>query len=427
MRKNTKSRLPIIILAAIIAAVSFVIFFKGQNEEVVITPPPIRLNDTLRNEMSDYEELAKMDKTIENYLHKWNLRGASLAISRNDSLLYAKGYGWADEEKEVKMGPNHILRMASVSKLVTAIGIMKMQEDNLLTIKDTVFGPQGILCDSTYCSWIKDKKIYDITIEHLLRHQGGFSRDPMFSSLDVMGQLQLTEAPTNDDFLKVTLRRPVRFKPGEWQRYSNLGYMILSKIIERKSGLSYEEYIQKNVLEPAGCFDFHIANNYYEEKFDNEVRYYTHEGDGKYIEEYNKSGKIVERCYGGNNINGLTGAGAWCGSPAELCRLVSTIDGDDTIPDILSKESIGAMTEYFDPDTYSLGWNDTKANGTWTRTGTLAGTSALVKRFPDGECWVMITNTSTWRGPGFTSETGRLFDKCREQFSALLPKKDMFH
>jgi hypothetical protein len=73
MRKNTKSRLPIIILAAIIAAVSFVIFFKGQNEEVVITPPPIRLNDTLRNEMSDYEELAKMDKTIENYLHKWNL------------------------------------------------------------------------------------------------------------------------------------------------------------------------------------------------------------------------------------------------------------------------------------------------------------------------------------------------------------------
>ncbi len=60
---------------------------------------------------------------------------------RNDSLLFAKGYGEADTDK--KMGPGNILRMASVSKLVTAVGIMVLQERGLLSIKDHVFGPDG--------------------------------------------------------------------------------------------------------------------------------------------------------------------------------------------------------------------------------------------------------------------------------------------
>ena len=144
------------------------------------------------------------------------------------------------------------------------------------------------------------------------------------------------------------------------------------------------------------------------------------------VEEYNLSGRMVERCYGGNDITGLSGAGAWCGSPAELCRFVAAIDGKPEIKDIISAESVAAMTEYFDPDTFSLGWNDTKPTGEWTRTGTLGGTSALVKYFPDGECWIMITNTSTWKGPGFTDYTEQLFRECRTKYGDLLPAQDLF-
>ena len=135
---------------------------------------------------------------------------------------------------------------------------------------------------------------------------------------------------------------------------------------------------------------------------------------------------MVERCYGGNDIRGLSGAGAWCGSPAELCRFIGAIDGRPGIADIISAESVAEMTEYFNPETYSLGWNDTKPDGEWTRTGTLGGTSALVKYYPDGECWVMITNTSTWRGPGFTRMTEGLFRRCREGYSNALPCQDLF-
>ena len=359
-------------------------------------------------------------------MRKWELKGASLAITRNDSLLYAKGYGWADEEKGIEMEPSHIMRMASVSKLITAVGIMVLQDEGKLSIKDTVFGPSGILNDTLFNSVIKDRNHHKITVEHLLRHQGGFYRDPLFSSRDVKHQMQLDNPPVKEDFYKLVLSKRLSFAPGTWQRYSNFGYLLLSEIIEKVSGMPYEEFIRTKVLAPAGCYDMHIGGNYYEDKRHNEVRYYTHNGDGKYIEDYSDNGQMVERCYGGNNIPLLSGAGAWCASPAEIARLVASIDGRGEVPDIISHEAFEQMTEYFDKDTFSLGWNDTTPEKGWSRTGTLSGTCALVRQFPDGECWIMITNTSTYRGPGQARYTEALFKQCRELYSSKLPARDMF-
>ena len=395
---------------------------RPVEEEVTI----FRLNDSIRNVMSDIPELEGLDSRIEKYLKRWQMKGGSLAITRGDSLVYAKGYGWADEELGIPMEPGHILRMASVSKLITATGIMVLQDRDSLSIRDTVFGPRGILNDSIFTSLVRYRDYKKITVEHLLRHQAGFGRDPLFSSRDVKHQLRLDHTPVAEDFYSVVLNRPLRFKPGSWQQYSNLGYLLLSEIIEKVSGMPYEEFIRKEVLEPAGCFDMHIAGNYYEDKRPNEVRYYTHEGDGKYIEDYTDNGVMVERSYGGNNIPLLQGAGAWCGSPIEIARLVASIDGSPEVPDIISPEAVAEMTGYYDRDTFSLGWNDTHPDKGWTRTGTLSGTCALVHRYPDGECWILITNTSTWRGPSQSRYTESLFRQCRELYSPLLPKRNLF-
>jgi CubicO group peptidase (beta-lactamase class C family) len=303
---------------------------------------------------------------------------------------------------------------------------MVLQDRGMLNIKDTVFGPSGILKDTLFTSIIKDKNHHKITIEHLLRHQGGFHRDPVFSSRDVKNQMQLDHAPEKEDFYRLVLSRRLRFAPGSWQKYSNFGYILLSDIIEEVSGMPYEEFMKKEVLAPAGCFDMHIAKTYYKEKRHNEVRYYTHEGDGQFIEEYTGSGKIVERCYGGNNIPLLSGAGAWCGSPIEIARLVASIDGDPGVPDIISADAVAQMTEYFDTETFSLGWNDTNPEKGWSRSGTLSGTCALVKRFPDGECWILITNTSSWKGPRQATYTNELFRQCRASYSKKLPKQNLF-
>lgn len=399
---------------------------RGNDIEETPHPVPVNLNGTLTNEMSDTSCLAGFDKIVKDYLTYWGIHGASLSVMRNDSLLFAKGYGEADTGK--KMGPGNILRMASVSKLVTAVGIMVLQERGLLSIKDHVFGPDVILNDSTYNAAIKDTLYYRITVEDLLRHKGGFSKrggDPMFSTRWIMMQNGWKEVPTQEQLMELQLKRRVKFVPGTAQEYSNFGYLALSMVIEKVSGMDYETFMQENVLRPAGCVDFHIAGNYYKHKRPNEVRYYV-QHDDEPAEEFNNSGRKVTRCYGGNNVTGLSGAGAWAASTPELALLVASIDGKPEVPDIISKESVDLMTEYFDESTYSLGWNDTK-DGYWTRTGTFAGTSALVKYFPDGECWIFISNTSTYKGPGLARHTAELFDKLRAKYSAKFPVRNMFY
>lgn len=396
---------------------------SGKNDEA----DRYELNKHITNEMSQIPELEKMDKKILNYMKKWDIRGASLAIMRNDSLVYAKGYGWADKEEEIAMEPGHIMRVASVSKLITAVGIMVLEDQGKLKITDKIFGEDGILNEPFFTELTKcDKRYRNMTVEHVLRHRGGFIRDPLFSSIDVQHQLRLDHPPTKDDHFGLVLSRRLKAAPGEYTEYSNFGYMLLSEIIEVVSGRSYEEFIKEEVLEPAGCYDMHIGGIYYKDRRSNEVRYYTHEGDGKYIADFQSPEDTVERCYGGTNLPLLSGAGAWCGSPVELARFVASIDGDPRVKDIISEQSFRKMTKYIDENTYSLGWNDTHPTKGWNRTGTLAGTSALIRRYPNGECWILVTNTSTWRGPRFTKNTDAFFTECRSAYSRHLPKCNLF-
>ncbi len=390
----------------------------------------IYLNETPLDSLCDIEALHPMDNDIKAFLRKWEIHGASLAIMRNDSLVYAKGYGWADEEKGLRMRTTNILRLASVSKLITATGIMVLKEQGLLSLQDKVFGPDGILSDSEFTAAVRDRRIFNITVEDLLRHKGGFSSavygDPMFSARKVAQRYNFKTPPDSRTLTRALLSERLQFTPGTSQSYSNFGYLVLSLVIEKLSGMAYEDFINEYVLWPAGCHDFQIAGNYYEDRHPNESRYYMHRGVEK-TEDFHGNGKMVEKCYGGNNISGLSGAGAWCASPVELCRFVAAIDGRDGIFDIISWESVSEMTEYFDPDTYSLGWNDTKPTGEWTRTGSFSGTSALIKCYPDGECWILVTNTSTYRGAGFSRYSSALFRECREKYSHELPHINLFY
>lgn len=365
------------------------------------------------------ESVQEIDEAVEAYMKKYEFHGAQLAVMKNDALVYCKGYGYSDAKAGTLMEASDIMRIASVSKLVTAVGIMKMEEMGLLSLNDKVFGPEGILNDNDLCSCIRDKNIYKISVEDLLRHKGGFSArryDPMFS----VGNVDPRET------LKRELRRRLAFMPGKSQEYSNLGYYILSLVIEKLGRDSYENWMRHNVLIPMHCYNFRIAGNYLGERYTREVRYHMQRGsEPRY--DYHGNGNKVEQCYGGNNVSGVLGAGAWVTSAPELCRFVAGIDGDWGLRDILSSASVARMTEYFDEKTYSLGWNDTNQYGVWTRTGSFSGTTAIVKYFEnENECWVLLTNTSTFLGPRIASRSSRLIRHLRK-FSDKLPSKDLFY
>lgn len=432
-RKLRKKRIfmlvliPCLIIAAVVAIFTRTAEEKQVAEKENVTSG-IHLNDTLTNSMSDSPQLEDMENKIKRYLLRWEINGAQIAVTRNDSLLYVKGFGWADMEKKQEMQPSNIMRLASVSKLLTAVGVMRLAEVGTLKLSDHVFGPKGILNDTAFTNAIKDQRYLDITVEQLLRHKAGFTTgagDPMFSTRYIMMQNRLTTPPDNNTLMKILLKRRLGFTPGTAKRYSNVGYTLLSMIIEKKTRMSYEDYMRRFVFEPAGCYDFHIAGSYEKDRRKNEVKYYMHKGSEP-VYEYNNSGRMVEKCYGENDIPNLKGAGAWCASAAELSRLVASIDLLPGVKDILSKKSVEFMTREMPDHDFSIGWNFCPKGRPWIRTGSLSGTSALVLRYPDGECWILITNTSTWKGHGFSNDTMRLFERLRQENRDKFPKRNLF-
>ncbi len=384
---------------------------------------PKMLNEVLTNEASGIAGCHSIDSAVVSYMKKNQIRGMSLAVVRNDSLLLAKGYGQADQGKPVE--PGTLFRIASVSKLITATGIMALVDRGRLSLNETVLGPHGIL----YKYPVSDPAYEEITVEDLLRHEGGFQisvDDPLFSTRKQIIKNGWDKVPDADMLITAALQSRLPVRHGTEAHYSNLGYLLLSRIIEARTAESYDSWIQKNVLIPAGCYDMHIAGNFYKDKLPNETRYFVQPDENK-VECFDNSGRKVERCYGENDIPTLSGAGAWVASAPELARFVASIDGNPLVPDVITIDSVLNMTDDMGDDRFSLGWNGTSYEGEWSRTGSFAGTNALIKRFPGGDIWVLIANTSTWRGPRQSNYMAKLIRECHDCYIEALPAQNLFN
>lgn len=387
-----------------------------------ITPVSIRID----NSTSTFKSSNYIDKKVNYFLKRWDLKGASLAISKNGRLVYAKGYGNADIENNEMVKPSSLFRFASVSKLITATAIMKLKEENRLSLSDKVFGKDGILNDSIYLD-IKDKKYKKITIEHLLRHTAGFTariKDPIFRPIYVAEKMGVSAPADDESTIRYQLKHRLRYRPGTRVVYSNIGYVILSKVIEKVTLMDYETYVNNAILAPCGVYDMHIAHNFPEEKYENEVCYYEQKGSEK-ISACNGTGDKVYKCNGGNNVRGLSGAGAWVGSAAELIKFTSCIDGDETKPDILSKESVKYMTKRVQGG-LPIGWMKIDSRNNWWRTGTLAGSTVLLKKMNNGISWVLVSNTSSWRGSKFPRAINGMMSKVIRKVKDW-PEHDLFN
>jgi CubicO group peptidase (beta-lactamase class C family) len=380
----------------------------------------------ISNNLSDCIETERADRLINRFLAKWEVAGATVAVVKDQKLLFAKGYGFADIEKEIEVEPSHVFRVASVSKLITATAIMKLQEEGKLKLSDFVFGEHGILSDSIY-SDIKDKRTRFITVEQLLRHSAGYSSkygDPMFFPLDIAKKMDVEPPVKAETTIQFALSRRLHFTPGSRGGYSNLGYVMLEKVVEKASGKNYEDYVKSHILNPIGIFDMHLGKSLEKNRLANEVKYYEQSNAIK-VTAFDGSGKTVYRSNGGNNLEALGGAGGWVASAAELMKFLLAIDGDDIHPDILSKASVDYMTEPQKNGFSPIGWKGTRSN-TWWRTGTLAGTSALLKHQVDGYSFVIITNSSTWRGSDFTQDLNILMRNVLRSVPNW-PERDLFN
>ncbi len=375
---------------------------KSTAEKVFPSEERMPISLRLTNNLSAYESMQGLDQQIESFMKRWNIVGASVAVVKDERLIYSKGFGYADQENKIEVQPKHLFRVASVSKLITAVAIMKLMENNMISLNDTVFGKNGILNDEQFLD-IKDEKVLGITVRNLLNHTSGWTNkkgDPMFQNLLIAEKTGASLPLKTETIVQYVLQnRELKYKPGRKSVYSNFGYAVLGLVIEKATNTTYEDYVVTRVLNPLGIYDMHLGKSLPEDRFENEVKYYGLKGERSVLSSFG-TGEKVPKFYGGNSIETLGAAGGWVATPSELMKLLVAIDGFDIREDFLSQESIEKMT-WSSKSVRPFGWTGTDKNGYWWRTGTLSGTSALLKREQNGLSWILVINTTPKYGARF--------------------------
>ncbi len=204
--------------------------------------------------------------------------------------------------------------------------------------------------------------------------------------------------PAGPDEVTVNmLAQPLDFTPGERQAYSNFGYCLLGRIIERVTGRSYEDYVKENILRPAGARSMSLGRSFFDGRAPGEVRYYSpHWGPSVFAENL---GRRVPYPYGGWHLEAMDSHGAWIASVVDLARFAAAFDDFEACP-FLVRESLERMHRSPGGATgeqashYVLGWGKatSEAGPVYTHSGSLAGTSTLLVRRPDGRNWVALFN-----------------------------------
>lgn len=342
-------------------------------------------------------EMVVMDSTFSSFMDKWGVPGGSIAVIKDGRLIYARGFGYADSSKKELVEPHHSFRVASVSKTVTSMAIMALVDDGLLSIDDTVYGPEGILSDSIF-SAILDTTVKGITIKHLLEHTGGWGfindvRDPVFASHYVAQETGETSPSFENTIIKYMLaNEQLKSTPGDSYFYSNFGFLSLGKVIEKVSGLEYEEYVTSKLLAPSGINSMALGKNLYEDKRENEVVYYDFP-DAPFAVSVYDINTFVPWPYGGFNIEAMGALGGWSSSPTDLLKLLLRVDGLESVPDLISPSSVELMSTPSSANpNYALGWGVNSLD-TWWHLGSLPGTTSAYIRTSNGYGWLGVLNT----------------------------------
>lgn len=177
------------------------------------------------------------------------LPGVAVGVVSDQKLVWAKGFGFADVAARRPMTAQTKFRIASNSKLFTAIAIMQLREAGKIRLDDPVV---------QYLPWFKAAPAGDddgpITIEQLLSHSAGLQRE-------VGDHWSSYKFPTREELQRLYADRHAAFAPAQRWKYSNLGFAIAGLVVEKVSGQSFASYIQANILDPLEMRDTSVDLN----------------------------------------------------------------------------------------------------------------------------------------------------------------------
>jgi len=339
-----------------------------------------------------------IDQWMQDFLAQHEAPGASLAIVKDGELLYARGFGYADIERKQPVTVQSRFRIASISKPITAIAVLRLVEAGKLHLDDRLLDVLPL--DKWFGGPASDRRWEEITIRQLLQHRAGWQRkggfDPMVVPAQMRKVLGVQAHPSTRQIMAFMWQQPLDFDPGSAYAYSNFGYCILGRVIEHLTEESYEAACQKLVLQELELSSLALGRSTIEAAHANEVQYV---------------GRHAYR----HNHEVMDAHGGWIATASDLARFADAFaeikpDNDAGVrkqAKLLKPASIAQMwarppasavesAQSKSPVWYGLGWSirqvaPGKLNA-W-HAGLLSnGSSALMVRRHDGYCWAVLFN-----------------------------------
>jgi len=299
------------------------------------------------------DSFPEMDNAITNFMSTHQIPGLSLTVVKNDKLVYENSYGYGDIEDNQPTNNENLFRIGSISKLITRIGILQLQDRGLLNLQQTVFATNGIL-GFDFGTPVPGSKIDQITVNELLNHTSGWAYNPFGEPLGWTTDQMIRDMVTDS---------ALEYNPGDTAIYLSFGYEVLGRIIQKLSNQTYGSYCQQNIFAPSGINDMSLAKTILANRQVHEVKYY----DAAYSP-YDPSIEWEK----------WPAAAGWIATAKDLASFITRIDTDPYRTDILSLNILNQ--NYF--------------GGTWEYDGSRNGTAALLSRIDANLSFSIVINYS---------------------------------
>lgn len=351
-----------------------------------------------------YKVLAKngnntVDSKIYSFMIKHEIPGISVAISKDEEIVYSGAYGFADVSTSERVTKDHMFRLASMSKQHTAIAIMTLMEQGKLKLTDKVFGKDGLLYKSYGDNMSSPWKA--ITVEQLLSHTSGIMTEGFF------GAGSAFSGQTQNQRIATLLEKGTVKGTGTLYEYNNSNFGILGKIVEDLSGKPFMQFIKEDIYGPAGITGIDCGVN--DGPIKGEVMHYSQNSVNPYD----------------NNVEAGVAAGGVVATAEGLMKLMARIDYGTKVPDILKKETldkmytqVNAVDEDGDKAQYALGWRTGYSNyPDWKafHGGTLAGVCPIWARSYDNVNGVILCNSRSYN-MSIDSDMWHMLEDIQEHF-----------
>ncbi len=322
--------------------------------------------------------LAALDAFMLQFLCEHDISAATVAVTRDGSLIYSRAFGWSDEQRTTPLTPDAIMRIASVSKPITAAAVRELIAEGAFTLDTHVFDvgqPDGGLLALEPFPSLGDPRIADITVQHLLEHKGGWDRnlagDLTYMEVSIASAMGIESPPGRENTIRYILGKPLQHDPGAVAAYSNIGMLALGLIVEERRGQPLDIVLDGIMAKAGVAPEDHGAGRTFKADQDPREPYYDARAIGPNV--YDPGGSLVRAPYGTWDHEARIGQGGQITTAAALARFAACY--------YVNGPNIGMPRPA-----------DDEGKWRWNHSGSLVGTNSLIRQRGDGFTFAVILN-----------------------------------